>query len=169
MTVHKSILTAAVAVVLAVWSESSVSAADYPGIPPAVVGQPNTVASPAPVSGCPTCTSAAAPATGCKSCAASGSTWFFKREKGASAVNLCPGACFGYFQTQWRKWDDVCPYPYQGVGVSDAPKPPAPTLPTPGKTGTTVPSPRPVDPKPGDGKPMSYNTPIPIPVPGNQY
>jgi hypothetical protein len=23
-------------------------------------------------------------------------------------VTLCPGACFGYFPTQWRSWDDAC-------------------------------------------------------------
>ena len=33
------------------------------------------------------------------------------RDKGPYPVTLCPGACFGYFQTQWRKWDEVCPYP----------------------------------------------------------
>jgi hypothetical protein len=148
MTVHKFILAAAVAVVLAVWTDSSVRAADYPPIPPPVMGQPNASAVPVPASSCPTCGAAAGHAAGCKSCSTCGSSWYHKKDKGPYVVNLCPGACFGYFQTQWRKWDDVCPYPYQGIGVSDAPKPPAPALPAITKPGaTTIPSPRPVDSK----------------------
>ena len=66
-------------------------------------------------------------------------------KKGYYQVNLCPGACFGYFQTQWRKWDEVCPYPYLGQGVNDAPRLPG--------SPTTAPNPcdltpqRPIDPR----------------------
>jgi len=28
---------------------------------------------------------------------------------------LAPGSCFGYFQTQWNRWENVCPIPYQGM------------------------------------------------------
>jgi hypothetical protein len=80
-------------------------------------------------------------------------------------VNLCPGACFGYFQTQWRRWDTVCPYPYLGTGVSDAPTPPVPKLKSPsdqlpGKGGT-LPEPRPSEPK--KVPPAASLPPIPIP------
>jgi hypothetical protein len=59
-------------------------------------------------------------------------------------TTLCPGACFGYFQTQWHRWENVCPIPYQGVGLTDAPlrnapaatAPVIPTVPTP-KTGSS--------------------------------
>jgi hypothetical protein len=95
-------------------------------------------------------------------------------------VNLCPGACFGYFQTQWRRWDEVCPYPYQGTGVSDAARPPSPFLPSPsvsdrppvdkkGKDGGALPDPRPIDPKTGKPivpPPSGGLPPIP-PPPGN--
>jgi len=76
------------------------------------------------------------------------------KDKGPYVTNLCPGACFGYFQTQWRKWDEVCPYPYQGTGVTDAPKRPTPALPSiydrlPVEKKGTLPEPRPIDPKTG--------------------
>ncbi len=99
------------------------------------------------------------------------------KHKEPFVVQLCPGACFGYFQTQWRRWDEVCPYPYQGMNVSDSPKPPTPYLASPSermpprKTSDSgvLPLPRPVDPKtglpieppPGGGLP-------PIPMPGKQ-
>jgi hypothetical protein len=167
MTLHKSIPTAAVAVVLALWTDNSLYAADYPSVPAPVMGQAGMATTAAPVSGCPTCGTAGPRVTG-SSCATCGSSWFHKHDKGPYVVNLCPGACFGYFQTQWRKWDDVCPYPYQGIGVSDAPRPPAPALPGISKPGTTIPGPRPVEPKTSDSKPMSYfNQLPPIPVPGN--
>jgi hypothetical protein len=165
MTTYKSILASAVAAVLALVSSDSLRAADYQIVAPPVVGQ-----STAPVAGCPTCAAASSSVGGCKSC---GTSWFHHHDKGPYVVNLCPGACFGYFQTQWRKWDDVCPYPYQGIGVSDAPKPPSPVLPGVSKPGTTLPGPRPIDPKPGsdskpgDIKPMSSITIPQIPRPGN--
>jgi len=165
MTRHKSILAPAVAAVLALVSSDSLRAADYQIVAPPVVAQPA-----APAAGCPTCAAASSSVGGCKSC---GTSWFHHHDKGPYVVNLCPGACFGYFQTQWRKWDDVCPYPYQGIGVSDAPKPPSPVLPGVSKPGTTLPGPRPVDPKPGsdskpgDLKPMSSLTIPQIPRPGN--
>jgi hypothetical protein len=123
----------------------------------------------APTPGCTTCGAATQPgSTSCKSCQSCGSSWLHHHDKGPYVVNLCPGACFGYFQTQWRKWDDVCPYPYQGIGVSDAPKPPAPVLPGVSKpAGTTLPVPQPADPgKTGVPKGTSYNFYPQIPVPG---
>jgi hypothetical protein len=63
-------------------------------------------------------------------------------------VNLCPGACYGYFPTQWRRWEDHCPYPFTML-----PDPQHPTIPpipssdsTLGKNGK-IPDPRPIDPK----------------------
>lgn len=181
MTIHKSILASAITAVIALGSSGNLRAADNPIVTPPAP-QYITPAGPqsiAPAGGCPTC---AAPASttamstsGCKTC---GSSWFHHHTKGPFEVNLCPGACFGYFQTQWRKWDEVCPYPYQGIGVSDAPKPPTPLLPIP---GTTLPNPRPADTKPSDTKPtdpkssdakppMSSSTTLPqIPIPRNGF
>ena len=164
----------AVTAALALWSASHLRAADYPMVPSPISGQ--FTVSP---TGCTTCSglgqsmgsSCQSCQGGNKGCASCGSTWFVKHDKGPFVVNLCPGACFGYFQTQWRKWDDVCPYPYQGIGVTDAPRPPAPPLP-----GTVVPSgplpnPRPVENKidPRTGKPMSMNGNPQVYVQGSGY
>ena len=84
---------------------------------------------------------------------------------------LAPGACFGYFQTQWHRWQDVCPLPYQGVGMSDAPPlrsqtiaTPAPlTQPTPTKptTPTTPTTPRSNLPPSKPLNPVPPPTPVP--------
>jgi hypothetical protein len=163
MTLPKSIFAAAIAVVLAAGSGTNLGAADIPMVPAPVAGQYSQPATTVPPGGCPTCAAASSQSMGAKSCPNCGSHWFQHHTKGPYVVNLCPGACFGYFQTQWRKWDDVCPYPYQGIGVSDAPKPVAPVLPGISKPATTIPTPRPVD-----TKPMSSNYTLPsIPVAGN--
>ena len=117
-----------------------VMAVGYVGIAVAA-DQPVVVAPAAPVvEGCPTCTDGAAGApcgrAGCRTCGGK-----FGHRAGCNppkpiAGQLRPGACFGYFQTQWHRWEDVCPLPYQGVGVNDAPRRlptvpgvlPAPTL-----------------------------------------
>ena len=105
---------AAVAVVLGAADPSRAADAPVPTAPAALV---------LPLSAAP-CTSCAAPAgTPCgptctgKSCP----TIIPGRYKPAFQTKLCPGACFGYFQTQWSKWEEVCPLPYQGQGFSDAP------------------------------------------------
>jgi hypothetical protein len=89
----------------------------------------------------------------------------FHKSKPPYTVNLCPGACFGYFQTQWRSWNDVCPHPYDGGIVSDPMKPPIPPA---NKNGDVVPPPRPVDPKTGMGMPPPGMGPLPSipPYPG---
>jgi hypothetical protein len=89
-----------------------------------------------------------------------------KDKKAPYPVTLCPGACFGYFQTQWRKWDEVCPYPYLGIGVSDAPKTPGAAS-RPG-TGELAP-PRPLDPKMNDPMKVGNGPQIPIPVVPNKF
>jgi hypothetical protein len=64
------------------------------------------------------------------------------------SVTLCPGACFGYFPTQWRKWEETCPYPF--TMNYDPLHPEVPAIPSsdswPGKNGK-IPDPRPLDPK----------------------
>jgi hypothetical protein len=125
------------------WGTSASFAADVTAPPaPVVIG-----ASPVGVAG-PGC-------AGCETCPEGGAKSKFRpgllhKDKNAPFnVTLCPGACYGYFQTQWRKWDDVCPYPYTGIGVSDAPRlPGAPLPPLPGGLG----QPRPLDPKVTDPK-----------------
>ncbi|MBX9622246.1 MAG: hypothetical protein K2X82_00375 [Gemmataceae bacterium] len=69
---------------------------------------------------------------------------------------LAPGACFGYFPTQWNRWEDVCPLPYAG-----APEPPpGPKAP---KTAA-LPDPRPA----GDGTdPKGKGSDQPINPKGN--
>lgn len=91
-------------------------------------------------------------------------------------TTLCPGACFGYFQTQWNRWEDVCPHPYQGIGISDAPRPvtPSTTQPLPLNPPAKVPMVDPklptVDPKLPTVDPKKEKgglpQPLPLPVPG---
>ena len=87
------------------------------------------------VAGCATCTTGTAP------CSNAHKSLFHHHK--ACTPQLCPGACFGYFQTQWHKWENVCPLPYQGVGLTDAPVIPPAVVP---KTGSDLPVPKPVVP-----------------------
>ena len=154
-------------------------AADVTPPPAPVAAMPVTVM---PGPSCPTCNGGAPAAHGHgHGCGRLGcGVSLFHKNKAPYVVNLCPGACFGYFQTQWHRWEDVCPLPYQGVGQSDAP-PPAPgyvapvpqprQLPevkpeaTPGEKkngkGTEVPEPRPVKPTGPGGLPSIPNVPMP--------
>jgi hypothetical protein len=69
--------------------------------------------------GCATCNSAS---SACDSCKVKSLFHGFHKPCKPYQTKLCPGACFGYFQTQWHRWDNVCPIPYQGVGMSDTPR-----------------------------------------------
>lgn len=184
MTLNRTIYAPALAAVLALWSSNHLLAAD-PQVMPPPIGTPAGVPVSAPATlptplGCPACAGGSFSDVGTKTCDhCGGSMLFHKHEKGPYVVTLCPGACFGYFQTQWRKWQDVCPYPYQGVGVSDSPRPPSPVLPAlttppaptmvvPPKSDAPIPGPKPVVPKTGDSsKPMSYLNYPAIPLPGS--
>jgi hypothetical protein len=156
MHVSSGLIAAALAATLSLTGSASLRAADYPAVPvgqgvnPAIMPQTGG-------GGCTTCGGGPVTGgTGCSSCKSCGG----KHQRAPYVVNLCPGACFGYFQTQWRKWDDVCPYPYQGIGVSDAPKPPSPVLPSPiTQPRPGLPGPRSVEPKPTGALPA-------IPLPG---
>lgn len=157
--------TRAAAVAVLVCNGSPAPAADVaPPAAPAVVGAaPVTVGDP----GCATCTTcqhggAKATCSKCNKSLILGALQQHKN-KGPYPVTLCPGACFGYFQTQWRKWDDVCPYPYLGTGVGDAPRPPAGVL-NPRPAGSDLAPPRPLDPKVMPDPKKSDLPPIP-PVP----
>lgn len=77
---------------------------------------------------------------------------------------LCPGACFGYFQTKWSRWEDVCSLYYQGLNVSDAPRPPAPEPRRPPKVDSLKDGPMP-SPMPPAASPLPSPTPIPAPSP----
>src|SRR5688572_19255937 len=91
--------TLAAAIILG--SAGTSVAADTP-----VVAIPATVVNAVP------CASCAAPAgAACRAnCTTKGCrTHFGLRTKTPFQTHLCPGACFGYFQTQWSKWEDVCP------------------------------------------------------------
>ncbi len=139
----------AMATVLVWGGVSSVAAADVTPPPPApVYGAPVTVGDP----GCAACQSGQQSfgRTKCNSCGRLLGSNLHKDRKAPYPVTLCPGACFGYFQTQWRKWDDVCPYPYLGQGVTDAPRVPG-SVPLPPPGGGLTP-PRPLDPKMIDPK-----------------
>ncbi len=173
MTARKTILTSAAAVLLSLGGAVPVRAVD---VTPAPKGQVIVLGP----GGCATCETAA-PAAGCASCGQGHGhghrapcTSFFGRHQAPFEVNLCPGSCFGYFQTQWRKWEDVCPYPYLGVGLTDAPRPAGPYIPIPPSSdklpkGGGLPEPRVVDPK----KMMDPTVPPPpprpaMPIPGSR-
>src|SRR5437588_3273 len=114
MSVQKALLTAAV--VLFLGAPGNAAAADVAAAP-----QYWSEAGPGPTipqaTYCPTCKSGLASfvsglgtckscgAHSCHSCSKCGTPWIHSHTKGPYIVNLCPGACFGYFQTQWRKWD----------------------------------------------------------------
>jgi len=96
------------------------AAADQPGAPAAA---PTMVED---FRGCATCNSAAA---ACDSCGKVRKSHFHHHKTCTPYVtHLCPGACFGYFQTQWHRWENVCPIPYQGVGLTDSPVRAAPPI-----------------------------------------
>jgi hypothetical protein len=147
-------------VAVLVWTSKPVFAADVtPATPPvAAAGAPVSVRDPGCAS-CQTCEHGSARGS-CNTCGKLLTGDRLHKDKHAPyPVTLCPGACFGYFQTQWRKWDEVCPYPYLGIGVSDAQKIPGtggPIGPRPGGGGELAP-PRPIDPKSGDPKKLGSN------------
>lgn len=101
-----------------------------------------------PAAACATCTTGpgGAPCNlgGCKTCNGC-------NPKKPVVGQLRAGACYGYFQTQWHRWEDVCAIPYQGVGLNDSPSrgsvipapPPVPRSDAPAKTGA-APSPMPI-------------------------
>ena len=110
--------------------------------------QPGTAAAPTMVEefrGCATCNSAAA---ACDSCGKVKKSLFHHHKTCTPyQTTLCPGACFGYFQTQWHRWENVCPIPYQGVGLTDAPARATPAIPpvvVPKATGSDGPVPKPL-------------------------
>jgi hypothetical protein len=105
----------AMALLLGLGSGRIATAADEP---------PPRVAAPVTVPDCPAC--AGAPSPGCATC--NTSKMGGHKHCKPYVPQLCPGACFGYFQTQWHRWEDVCPLPYQGVGLTDAPPEKTPTL-----------------------------------------
>jgi hypothetical protein len=99
------------------------AAADYPPLPytppPAVAA--GTVVGPHAdaAGGCASC----APG-GCDKKGVHGLVSRFQRPP--AVITLAPGACFGYFPTQWRKWDEVCPYHYSPTAPAQMMKPPVP-------------------------------------------
>lgn len=157
----------AVAVAAFAWAGSLAPAADVTA-PPVIAGAaPVAVGDP----GCATCQHGAAAG----SCATCKHHVLLKKNKTPYQVNLCPGACFGYFQTQWRKWDDVCPYPYLGHGVSDAPRPPVPVVNVPRTGSDELNPPRqlPNEPKgapKGGAVPPAPGGTVPLPpIPGSKF
>ena len=121
------------------------AAADQPGA--AASGAAPTIVGSGDYLGCASCNSAAA---ACDSCG--------KVRKGHChksctpyQTHLCPGACFGYFQTQWHRWDAACPIPYQGAGLTDSPVRATPPVAAPKTTSSdgAIPKPLPVVPVPG--------------------
>jgi hypothetical protein len=151
MSPHPFFVSMSVAAAVLAWSGTPARAADVTPPPnPIVIGAaPVEVGMP----GCATCQGGGAAQHGllkskCPTCGKLFTGTFFK-DKNPYPVTLCPGACFGYFQTQWRKWDEVCPYPYLGMGASDAGRLPG-AMPPPQPT-SDLPPPRPVEPKKNGG------------------
>jgi len=125
-----------VAVTVTVLGMSDVlAAADQPGAAPKA---PTMVED---FRGCATCNSAAA---ACDTCGKVHKSLFHHHKTCTPyQTTLCPGACFGYFQTQWHRWENVCPIPYQGVGLSDAAVRSGPPVLVPKTTGSDGPIPNP--------------------------
>ncbi|HEV7215241.1 MAG TPA: hypothetical protein VGP33_08955, partial [Chloroflexota bacterium] len=128
-----------VVAITALATSGFVSAADQ-----AAVAGPAAIVGAAPGgAGCATCNNAGA--ADCATCGKSHRSIFHHTKTCKPyQTQLCPGACFGYFQTQWHRWENVCPIPYQGVGLNDAPVRPArpsTTLPIP-KSGSDLPVPK---------------------------
>ncbi len=116
-------------------------AADQPGAA-AIAGAPAMAGD---YLGCATCNGAAA---ACDSCSKVRKSLFHHKTCTPYQTTLCPGACFGYFQTQWHRWENVCPIPYQGVGHTDTPLRSAPPVAAPvvapKTTGSDGPVPKPL-------------------------
>ncbi|MCS6864656.1 MAG: hypothetical protein RMJ56_17650 [Gemmataceae bacterium] len=144
-----------------VLSAGSTVAADV--TPPPLPIAPPSVSDPAWIAdpGCPTCQHGL-PKSRCASCGPRLGHLTQKNKNAPYPVQLCPGACFGYFQTQWRRWEEVCPYPYQGVGVSDAPRRPGSPLPPP-RSIDPPPQKMPEPKKPGSDTPPGNLPPRPMP------
>jgi hypothetical protein len=117
---------------------------------------PVSPAVPVTVDPCPTCVAGPAGApcgsAGCRSCSRLGHRAGCNPAKPV-AGQLRPGACFGYFQTQWHRWEDVCPLPYQGVGANDVPQ------------RAPVPGPLPIVPgSPRSDAPVPKTIPMAVPM-----
>lgn len=120
-TLGRWIRPRAAALVIALGSAGGVTASDNP---PVVVPGPAIY----PGAPCPNCVPNTAPVA-CQN-GTCGHAKHGTKCKIVYQTQLRPGACFGYFQTQWNRWEDVCPVPYQGVGLNDAPR--VPTRPVAG-------------------------------------
>lgn len=175
MKVRTFLIPLAVAAAFA-WSGSTVSAADVTApLAPVLSAAPVSVGMP----GCETCQGSAggdcalckhgAVRSKCDVCGKllGSNLHKHKHKNDPFPVTLCPGACFGYFQTQWRKWDEVCPYPYTGIGVSDAARPSG------GYANPLPPGSGLAPPRPLDGKvmpePKKVDLPAIPPAPGNKF
>jgi hypothetical protein len=144
MSVRETILTAAV-----VWAFGSSGAARAADLPVPYSTAPAAMASGVYASG------------NCAGCPSAPSRFAAHHKKPALVVGCCPGSCFGYFPTQWRKWDEACPPAYQVIGDVVQPPylPPASDrAPAGKKNGDGLPPPRGIDPKNG--------IPMPPPAPG---
>jgi hypothetical protein len=129
-------------------------AADATAPPP-----PPVMADPAVATDCPTCSGDPAGRKPFFEHVGHGQLLGHIHAKKITVPTLCPGACFGYFQTKWNRWEDVCSHYYQGINVSDAPKAPIPAAKTPigakaPPATTTVPMPMP-----------NPTVPVPSPLP----
>ena len=116
-------------------------AADVPA-PPSLVGTPKTytafetpIAAAPPVHATPAYPAATMPfaavSPGCSSCQTK--TGFFSKHRPCDgrAMSINPDTCFGFYHTQWSRWEDVCPIPAP-PGIPAAPVI-APTVVVPAK------------------------------------
>lgn len=94
--------------------------------------------------GCATCSSAAAACDSCGKVRGGFQTHYIRKPCTPHQPTLAPGACYGHFQTQWNRWEDVCPLPYKGVGHVETPKPVPmiPPMPLPKAGGSDGPIPK---------------------------
>jgi hypothetical protein len=95
---------------------------------------------------------------------------------------ILPGSCFGYFQTRWTAWKDVCPESNCAApaGVSAPPAtpdeptkltpaveemtPPRPAVPPADPVPAPAPAPVPLPPAKSTVTPVQFRQPLPVPA-----
>jgi hypothetical protein len=132
---------------------------------------PPRIVAPVPVSVFDTSSPSASPAPGCATCVGGVGSGCVSRGaalgrihyqyKAPYTTQLAPGGCFGYFPTQWRKWDEVCPQPQPVV----VPVPVTPSVP-PRTVEPKMPEPVPPGLKNGGSDLPPIPVPPPRPIPG---
>jgi hypothetical protein len=124
--------------------------------PPSLVGTPRSytafdsppITTAPPVHAAPVLPAAVMPfatvSPGCTTCQTKGGLFSKHRPCNGRAMSINPDSCFGFYFTQWSRWEDVCPMPAPPGIPAIPPTPRTPVAPKPEKTGNSdAPLPRP--------------------------